>query len=209
MSNTHRPSAAREAGRPGRRGRTSTARGDIAAAARELFGELGYDHASLRQIAERADVDVALVSYFFGSKQQLFVEVIDLPFEPELVLPRVLGGDRELVGAALASVILDILETPALRARVLGMIRSASSQPDAAELVRERLTRQLLVPIATHLGAADAELRAGLVMSQIVGFTFARHLVSLEVLAQADRATLEVPLAHTIQHYLTGDLETP
>ena len=88
------------------------------------------------------------------------------------------------------------------------MIRSASSQSEAAELVRERLTRQLLMPIATRLGAADAELRASLVMSQVVGFTFARHLVGLEVLTQSERATLEAPLAHTFQHYLTGNLDT-
>lgn len=206
MTDAQQPANAPHGTRVGRRGSTSTAREDIAHAARELFGELGYDHASLRQIAERADVDVALVSYFFGSKQRLFVEVIDLPFEPEVVLPRILNGDRDRVGAALASVILDILEAPELRARVLGMIRSAASQPDAAALVRDRLTRQLLVPIARHLGAEDAELRAALAMSQIVGFTFARHLVGLEVLAEADRATLAAPLAHTLQHYLTGTL---
>ena len=102
MSDTQRSSTPRHSSRVGRRGASSTARDDIAEAARELFGELGYDLASLRQIATRAGVDVALVSYFFGSKQRLFVEVIDLPFEPELVLPRVLGGDREGVGAALA-----------------------------------------------------------------------------------------------------------
>jgi AcrR family transcriptional regulator len=200
------PAADPSPARAGRRGASSTARDDIAREARRLFGELGYDHASLRQVAEAAGVDVALISYFFGSKQQLFVEVIDLPVDPEVVLPRILGGDRERVGEALAALVLDILSTPELRARVLGMIRSASSQPDAAELVRERLTRQLLLPIAGHLGADDAELRAGLVMSQVVGFTFARHVVGLEVLAEADRAVLGPPLARTLQHYLTGEL---
>ncbi len=206
MSAPDRPAAPQQTVRPGRRGTSSTARDDIARAARDLFGELGYDHASLRLIAERAEVDVALVSYFFGSKQRLFIEVIDLPFEPEEVLPRILAGDREHVGAALASLVLDVLDAPELRARILGMIRSASSQSDAADLVRERLTRQLLLPIARHLGADDAELRAGLVMSQVVGFTFARHVVRLDVLTQAERAILERPLAHTLQHYLTGDL---
>ncbi len=205
MGTTDRPGAPQQTVRPGRRGTSSTARDDIARAARELFGELGYDHASLRQIAERAGVDAALVSYFFGSKQRLFVEVIDLPFEPDVVLPRILGGDREQVGAALASLILDILETPELRARILGMIRSASSQSDAADLVRERLTRQLLLPIARHLGADDAELRAGLVMSQVVGFTFARHVVRPRRTRASRAGHLETPLAHTLQHYLTGD----
>ena len=208
MNNTDQSPRPQQSARVGRRGASSTAREDIARAARDLFGEHGYDHASLRQIAELADVDVALVSYFFGSKQRLFVEVIDLPLEPEVVLPGILGGDRAHVGNALASLVLDILEAPELRARILGMIRSASSQPDAAALVRERLTQQLLLPIARHLGADDAELRAGLVMSQVVGFTFARHLVCLDVLTRAERATLEGPLAHTLQHYLTGNLAT-
>ena len=44
----------------------------ILAVAEEVFAEHGYVAASLREIAERADVTQALIIYYFGSKQGLF-----------------------------------------------------------------------------------------------------------------------------------------
>ena len=44
----------------------------ILAVAEQVFAEHGYVAASLREIAERADVTQALIIYYFGSKQSLF-----------------------------------------------------------------------------------------------------------------------------------------
>lgn len=41
-------------------------------AAEELFALRGFDGVTLRQIAKKADVDVALANYHFGKKQDLF-----------------------------------------------------------------------------------------------------------------------------------------
>ena len=40
---------------------------------------MGYDRATFRSIATAAGVDPALVVHFFGSKEQLFHEVMKLP----------------------------------------------------------------------------------------------------------------------------------
>src|SRR3979411_792922 len=71
---------------PKRRGRrpagqdTKTA---LVTAARELFGESGYDGATVRAIATRAGVDAAMVNHWFGSKEGLFVKaVLRLPLSP-------------------------------------------------------------------------------------------------------------------------------
>ena len=37
-----------------------------------VFSELDYSHAGVRQIAELADVDPALVGRYFGSKEGLY-----------------------------------------------------------------------------------------------------------------------------------------
>jgi AcrR family transcriptional regulator len=37
----------------------------------EVFAEKGFDNASVRDIAQRADVNVAMISYYFGSKEKL------------------------------------------------------------------------------------------------------------------------------------------
>ena len=65
--------------RTGRRPGSEDTRGRVLAAAREAFGERGFEGASVRDIAARAGVDPALVHHYFGTKQQLFVAAIRLP----------------------------------------------------------------------------------------------------------------------------------
>lgn len=86
------------------------------------------------------------------------------------------------------------------------MIRAATSEPEAARLVRDFLTRNLLLPIAQRLEADHPEYRAGLVMSQIVGFTLARYIVGIEPLATHPRELVAADLGTTLQRYLLGEL---
>ena len=39
--------------------------------AEELFAEMGFSGTSVRDIADKADVNVAMISYYFGSKEKL------------------------------------------------------------------------------------------------------------------------------------------
>ena len=48
----------------------------IVAAAEKLFGQHSFDAVSLRDITNAADVTLALASYHFGTKENLFTEVI-------------------------------------------------------------------------------------------------------------------------------------
>lgn len=193
----------------GRRPGDSGTREAIETAARRQFAELGYDRTSLRQVAREAGVDPTLVSHFYGSKQKLFVTVVDLPFRPADVLPRLLEGDPAELGLRLAQFVLGVFEAEQSRGRVIGIVRSATSEPEAARLVRDKLTREVLTPLAEGLGVADAELRAGLLGSQVVGMIMARYIVAIEPLASRDAAEVAVAIAPNLQHYLTGDLSSP
>ena len=53
-----------------------TARDDILDAADALFGDLGFDATTTRQIAERCGVNKALIHYHFDTKEQLFQAVL-------------------------------------------------------------------------------------------------------------------------------------
>lgn len=44
--------------------------------AEQLFSELGYDGASTRAIAQEANVNMAMLNYYFGSKEGLFKSII-------------------------------------------------------------------------------------------------------------------------------------
>jgi AcrR family transcriptional regulator len=192
--------------RAGRRPGSSGTRQAIENAARRNFGELGYERTTIRAIAEEAGVDPALVVHFFGSKQQLFLAVIDLPFAPEEVLPSILAGDRDGVGERFARFIVGVLEDESARSVVTGMVRAATSEPEAARMLRELISRRVFAAIAASLGAEDAELRATLVGSQVVGLVVARYIVAVEPLASLDPERLVAAVAPNFQRYLVGSL---
>ena len=43
----------------------------------ELFAEFGYDRTSVRIIAQKANINIAMISYYFGSKELLFTELVE------------------------------------------------------------------------------------------------------------------------------------
>jgi len=43
----------------------------------ELFAEWGFDNTSIRAISQKAGVNVAMINYYFGSKEKLFEAIID------------------------------------------------------------------------------------------------------------------------------------
>mgnify|MGYP000860923377 CR=1 FL=1 len=45
-------------------------------AAERLFAEQGFEAVSVREISKAADINIAMVSYYFGSKEKLYEEVI-------------------------------------------------------------------------------------------------------------------------------------
>ena len=46
-------------------------------AAIELFAEKGFEGSSIRDLATRAEVNVAMVNYYFGSKDKLFEAIVE------------------------------------------------------------------------------------------------------------------------------------
>lgn len=191
--------------RSGRRPGRSGTREAILAAARRQFGEHGFDRATIRSIAREAGVDPALVTHFHGSKQRLFLAAVELPFEPEQALPAALAGDRADAGRRLAELLVGILEDPARRS-VVGIVRSAATEPEAARMVRELIGERIL-GVAAHELSMDAPLRASLVGSQVVGLVMARYVVGVEPLASLPADRLVDVLAPTLQRYLAGPLE--
>ncbi|MBA3649637.1 MAG: TetR/AcrR family transcriptional regulator [Chitinophagales bacterium] len=51
-------------------------REQLLTAAEELFGEKGFEGTSTRMLAQKAHMNVAMVSYYFGSKEKMFEELV-------------------------------------------------------------------------------------------------------------------------------------
>src|SRR5581483_2378657 len=187
--------------RTGRRAGASDTREQIAVAARSLFAELGYERASFRRIAGAAGVDPALVVHFYGSKEDLFRQVMVLPPAVADALEHLADGPRETVGRRLAQLVVGALENPGSRTVVLGRIRCATTHPDAAALVRETVTRDLGA-LASALTDDDPDTRAVLVGAQVVGIALARYVVLVEPLASMSASEVIDIVAPTFQRYL-------
>jgi AcrR family transcriptional regulator len=70
------PVAPNPVGRPVGRSSDDT-RGSILDAAEALFAEGGYDGTSIRDIAQRANVQAAVIGYHFGTKADVFDAVVE------------------------------------------------------------------------------------------------------------------------------------
>jgi len=193
-------------GRTGRRPGATDTREDILRAAREAFGERGYDGATVRGVAERAGVDAALLYHYFGSKQRLFVAAMEIPYDWRAAVPRVVDGPRALMGERLIRLVLSVWESPPVQPLLLGLIRSAVTDSVAADMARQLLTEGPFMALARSLGKPDAELRATLAASHLMGVAMLRYILRIEPMASVDVETLVSLIGPTMQRYLTEDL---
>lgn len=198
-----------DARRSGRRPGESSTRDDILAAAAAAFAEHGYDRATIRGIAAVAGVDPALVIHYFGSKDALFEEVLRLPVRPSDVFARGVAAGADKLGSTIVRTFLETWSPPEQRVRLTAMLRSAMTNERAMHLLRDLLVREVFAPMTATLGVPDAELRATLVGSQLVGLALMRYVGRIEPLASASIDELVAAVGPTVQSYLTGDLERP
>ena len=181
-----------ERSEPRRRGRPRGARaGDtrarILAAAAAEFGEHGYEAASVRAIARRADVDPALVHHYFDDKQGLVTEVVAVPLRPDRLVRQALDAPIDELGERLVRAVLTAWDSGPVRPAAVAALRSAVGQGPVARMLREFLRREIMHRIATALGDADdAELRAELAASQMVGVIMVRYVLEFEPVASTD-----------------------
>ncbi|MGQ7792043.1 TetR/AcrR family transcriptional regulator [Faunimonas sp. B44] len=135
-------------------------------AAEELFAEVGFNGASVRQIVERASVNLGAIPYHFGTKENLFKEVMlrrarPLRAERQRMLEALFAADPE---PALEDLLYAMLE-PAFRTsreneafrRLLGRA-SMDPTPEVRRLMIEIYTLDFMVvprALREHFAAMD------------------------------------------------------
>jgi AcrR family transcriptional regulator len=202
-----RKSVAAELGRrrpSGRRTGTSGTRDAVLAAARRQFAEIGYDRASLRSIAAEARVDQKLVAYFFGSKHALFVTATHLPFDAGAMIAHVLAGAPAEHGNRLAHRLVEMLDNPEAGPRLIGLVRAAAAEPEAARLLRDLLGREIWSPAAAAMDVGDSALVVTQVATQVLGLVMTRYVIRLEPLASMSGEAVVDLVAPTLQRLFDG-----
>ena len=165
----------------------------ILAAARERFSAGGFEQVGVRDIAEAAGVNVALVIRYFGSKEALFERAVT----QEVKFDALFGTPRARLGEALVRYILEKKDADPL----LALLRSAANEP-ASELLRENIKEGFITPLARVMAGEDRELRASLVAAQLLGVSLLREVVRSEPLATAGKERVVAHAAPLVQALL-------
>lgn len=194
--------------RAGRRPGSPDTKAAILAAAREQFAANGFDKTSMRGVAKASGVDPALVHHYFDSKDDLFLESFQIPFDPRQLIPEWTAGGLDGIGVQIATRFLEVWDDPQTRLPIETLLRSAVVSDTAAEVLRSGLVRLIFAPLSQALDVPDALLRAQLVASQLVGIGLARYILKLEPLASTPRDVLAERLGRVLQSHLT-DLSAP
>lgn len=189
----------------GRRPGGEDTRARILDAARAAFGERGYEGAAMREVAARAGVDAALVHHYFGTKQRLFVAAMEFPVDVATVVPRLLAGGEAGVGERFVRFVVGLWDRPEVQPMLLGVVRSATTDPVAADMLRGLLTEGPLQALATALDRPDADARVALAGSQLVGLAMARYVVHLEPLASMRADEVAAAVGPVVEWYLYGE----
>ena len=168
----------------------------ILTAARESFLAQGYEGTTIRAVARTAGVDPALVSYYFGSSEEIAAAV---------------SGDLRSAGPRLVRLSLTAWDDAADGATFRTLLRWMATDVSAPEAIQNYATEQIAVPMAealkqSGLSGVSARERATLAGSQLVGLAMIRYVLRLEPVASASVDHLVEVVGPTIQHYLTGPL---
>jgi len=191
--------------RRGRRPGGTDTRAELLDAARVEFAQRGYEGATVRVIADRAGVDPAMVNHWFGGKEALFSEALQLPVNPAEVMTAIMPGDPERLGERIVGQFLTIWDQTG-GGPMATILRSIASHDDAARMLREFIGNVMVKRVVAAVAPDRPDLRAGLVGSQLFGMGLVRYVLKLEPLASADHATVIGAVAPNLQRYLTGPL---
>lgn len=165
----------------------------IGASAKRLFEAHGFVGVSVRAIAADAGVDPSLVIRHFGSKEALFLEVLD--FEGYVRPP--LEGPIETLGVRLAEFIC-AREQLELRTRYTALLR-ASDREAVREGLRATERRMFLNDLVAVLPGPDKQARALLIGAQVGGIMQSAQAIEEEVLPVIGRERLVQLYGRAIQ----------
>ena len=152
-------------------------------------------------------MDPALVLHYFGSKEALFRAAVDFPVDPAQFVPQLLAPGLEGLGVRLVHFFLETWDSPAGRP-LLALIRSVVASDEAAALMREFVSREVLGRLARALKVDRPQLRASLAASTLIGMAMLRYVIKLEPLATARSDVVAAWLGPAVQRYLTDPAVT-
>lgn len=166
----------------------------ILASARSLFARDSFENVGIREIASEAGVDAALVSRYFGSKEELFSEVLSSGKCADDVIGTTLEGLPDRV----ADMLMEQTEEENPMDDLLILLHSAGSQI-AAPLVRASIAERFHTPSARLIGGENAVERAQLLGAILMGVSISARLNGDDSMSRIDREKLKARISELVQ----------
>ena len=178
-------------------------------AARRRFAHQGYAATTVREIADDAGVNVALISRYFDSKEGLFEACLPAAADE---LTRAAGDVSQLseVPGAITRQVAG-LDAEGHPNQIMLMLLLRSSGDERAEQMRFGVLRRFSERLAATAGWQPEDpageqllLRAQLVLAASLGITLLRSTTKIEPLASATEEDLAAPLRDLVHTLLSG-----
>jgi AcrR family transcriptional regulator len=175
---------------PRRRNAAST-RQAILDAAVAAFCRSGYDGVGVREIAADAGVTAMLVNRYFGSKEGLFEEVVEVVLAPPSVVPET---PEDLVRRTVEALVARSAPAADVQNPFQLTLLSAHN-PRAAGIVRAAMLRHVVARLARLLPGDLAQERGEILLSVVMGVWMMRKVIGTPGLAAIPGEQLETQLA--------------
>jgi AcrR family transcriptional regulator len=149
-------------------------------AAQTLFSTRGFANTGVREVAELAGVNSALVGRYFGSKEGLFRAALERVID----ITPLLHGDRRRFGADMMGAFFGTQDASG----PLAMMILSAADPEAHAASVELLQTKVIAPLVRWLGP-DGEGRAARLSILWTGFLTSWKLLPIQPLAGARLAS--------------------
>ena len=167
-----RPTASKKPTRQRDAERTRTA---ILDAAQTLFSTRGFTNTGVREVADLAGVNSALVGRYFGSKEGLFRATLERVID---ITPILREDRRHRFGVDMVAGLCDMQDS----AGPLAMMILSAADPAAHATSVELLQTRVIAPLARWLGPPDGEGRAARLNILWSGFLTSWKLLPIQPL---------------------------
>ena len=142
--------------------------------------------------------------HYFGTKQDLFAEIVKLPIDPRVVLAHLSAAPLEDLGELLIRAMVGAWDSPA-GAGLIAMVRGIVAGEDPA-LMRSFVVEVALKDLRDRVDEpkGTGQKRISLVATQMVGLVMVRKIVGIEPVASMSIDDIVESVGPTVQRYLTG-----
>ncbi len=190
--------------------------------AEKLFLAKGYEQVRVRDITDKARVNVAAINYYFNSKDNLYRAVLRRRFR-DIAQRRIdritqiidnapsTPDPAEIIAAFVRSFFDDVTASAEHKRHLAMVYREMSPDAVAADLVASELAtpinsclREALMLTHPHIGKDHAAFCASSIIGQVLHFIFMRDILRSLISAETEAEFIEIIIQHITAFSLRG-----